>query len=363
MKTIYRAEVIGSLLRPAYLWDARRSLRSKEITTAQFKKIEDRAVNEMIALQEAAGLDVVTDGEMRRISFIGPLSDVVSGLEPLTVNRQWHEGGKLVDFKMGLAVTGKVRRRRSLVTEEFAYARRQAKKPLKVTMPSPLMLNMFWSPEHSRQAYSDPFQLFADTTDILREEVRDLTALGCEYIQIDAPELAVLVDPAAQASLYEKNGISSKRLLTEGVEMINAVAEAPGVMFGLHTCRGNNDGRWLAEGGYDVILKEIVKRSTNFQVYLLEYDDPRSGSFAPLADIPKDKTAVLGLVSSKRAEMETVESLVKRIDDAARYFPREQMGLSTQCGFNSGVRGNPVGDAVQEKKLRLVAEVARRVWN
>jgi 5-methyltetrahydropteroyltriglutamate--homocysteine methyltransferase len=272
MKTIYRAEVIGSLLRPTYLWDARRSLRSKEITTAQFKKIEDRAVDESIALQEAAGLDVVTDGEMRRISFIGPLSDVVAGLEPMPVNRRWHEGGKLVDFKMGLAVTGKVRRRRSLVNEEFAYARRQAKKPLKVTMPSPLMLNMFWSPEHSPQAYSDPFQMFADTVDVLREEVRDLAAIGCEYIQIDAPELAVLVDPAAQAVMYDKNGISSKRLLSEGVEMINAVAEAPGVMFALHTCRGNNDGRWLAEGGYDAILKEIVNRATNFQVYLLEYD-------------------------------------------------------------------------------------------
>jgi len=351
------------LLRPAYLWDARRSLRSKEITTAQFKTVEDRAVDEMIALQEAAGLDVVTDGEMRRISFIGPLSDVVAGLEPMTVNRQWHEGEQLVDFKMGLAVTGKVRRRRSLVTEEFAYARRQAKKPLKVTMPSPLMLNMFWSPEHSRQAYSDPFQMFADTTDILREEVRDLAALGCEYIQIDAPELAVLVDPVAQAAMYDKNGISSKRLLSEGVDMVNAVAEAPGVTFALHTCRGNNDGRWLAEGGYDAILKEIVKRATNFQVFLLEYDDPRSGSFAPLADIPKDKTVVLGLVSSKRAELEPADSLVKRIDEAARYFPREQMALSTQCGFNSGVRGNPVGEQAQEKKLRLVAEVAHRVWH
>src|SRR5215470_14011198 len=218
MKNIHRAEAIGSLLRPAYLWDARRSLRSKEITPAQFKKIEDRAVDEAIALQEAAGLDVVTDGEVRRLSFIGPLSDVVSGLEPTPLHRQWHEAGRLVEFRMGLAVTGKVRRRRSLVIEEFAYARRQAKKPLKVTLPSPLMLNMFWSPELSSAAYQDPFQLFADTADIVREEIRDLAAIGCGYIQVDAPELAVLVDPAAQAALYEKNGISSRRLLTEGVD-------------------------------------------------------------------------------------------------------------------------------------------------
>jgi 5-methyltetrahydropteroyltriglutamate--homocysteine methyltransferase len=288
---------------------------------------------------------------------------VISGLEPMPVNRTWHEGGKLVEFKMGLAVTGKVRRRRSLVTEEFAYARGRATKPLKVTLPSPLMLNMFWSPQHSPSAYSDPFQLFADTVDILREEVRDLAAIGCEYIQIDAPELAVLVDPAAQAAIYEKNGISAKRLLTEGVEMINAVADTPGVTFGLHTCRGNNDGRWLAEGGYDAILKEIVTRATRFEIYLLEYDDARSGSFAPLADIPKEKTVVLGLVSTKNAELETAESLIKRIDNASRYFPREQMALSTQCGFNSGVRGNPIGEATQERKLRLIAEVAHHIWS
>jgi 5-methyltetrahydropteroyltriglutamate--homocysteine methyltransferase len=363
MDSLYRAETIGSLLRPTYLREAQRSLRSKETTPAQFKQIEDRAVDEAIALQEAAGLDVVTDGEVRRISFIGPLSDVISGLEAMPVNRRWHEGERVVEFKMGLAVTAKVRRRRSLVIEEFAYARRRTTKPLKVTLPSPLMLNMFWSPEHSSKAYSDPFKLFADTVDILREEVRDLATIGCEYIQIDAPELAVLVDPVAQAAIYEKNGISAKRLLCEGVDMINAVAEAPGVTFGLHTCRGNNDGRWLAEGGYEAILKEIVGRATRFQIYLLEYDDPRSGSFAPLADIPNQKTVVLGLVSTKNAELESVEGLVKRIEEAAHHFPREQMALSTQCGFSSGVRGNPISQAVQEAKLRLVAQVAHRVWH
>lgn len=263
-------------------------MRAKQLAPAQFKRIEDRAVDEAITLQEAAGLDVVTDGEVRRISFIGPLIDVVSGLESMPSPRQWHEGDKLVEFRMGFVVTGKVRRRRSLVTEEFAYASGRATKPLKVTIPSPLMLNMFWSPEHSTAAYTDPFALFADTVDILREEVRDLAAIGCEYIQIDAPELAVLVDPAARAALYEKNGISSNRLLAEGVDMINSVADAPGVTFGLHLCRGNNDGRWLAEGGYDSILKEIVKRATRFDIYFLEYDDARSGSFAPLADIPRE---------------------------------------------------------------------------
>ena len=145
--------------------------------------------------------------------------------------------------------------------------------------------------------------------------------------------------------------------------MINSVADAPGVTFGLHMCRGNNDGRWLAEGGYDRILKEIVKRATRFDIYLLEYDDARSGTFAPLADIPRDKAVVLGLVSTKKADLETALSLTARIDEAAHYFPREQMALSTQCGFNSGFRGNPIGEAAQEEKLRLVAEVAHRVWH
>ena len=152
-------------------------------------------------------------------------------------------------------------------------------------------------------------------------------------------------------------------LLTKGVDLINSVAEAPGVTFGLHTCRGNNDGRWLAEGGDDSILKEIVKRATRFEIFLLEYDHPRSGSFAPLTEIPSEKTVVLGLVSTKTAELESEEGLMARIDDAARYFPREQMALSTQCGFNSSVRGNPIGERAQERKLQLVAEVAHRVWS
>jgi methionine synthase II (cobalamin-independent) len=149
----------------------------------------------------------------------------------------------------------------------------------------------------------------------------------------------------------------------EALAIDAAAAHADVILFALHMRRGNNDGRWLAEGGYDSILTEIVKRATNFQVYLLEYDDPRSGSFAPLSVVPKDKTVVLGLVSTKQAELEPADSIAKRIDDAARYFPCEQTALSTQCGFNSGVRGNPIGEAAQERKLRLVAQVAHRAWH
>jgi len=152
------------------------------------------------------------------------------------------------------------------------------------------------------------------------------------------------------------------RILGEGLELLNSLADAPGVTFGLHLCRGNNDGRWLAEGGYETIAKEVFRRATRYAVFLLEYDDARSGGFAPLADVPRDKTVVLGLISTKRPAMETPAELVARIDDAARYFPRDQLALSPQCGFASGVGGNPIDEAVQEAKLRLVAEVARQVW-
>jgi 5-methyltetrahydropteroyltriglutamate--homocysteine methyltransferase len=249
-----------------------------------------------------------------------------------------------------------------MVGEEFAYARAKARKPLKVTLPSPLMLFMFWSPEESRAVYNDPFELFVDGAEVIREEIRELARLGCEYVQIDAPELAIMVDPAAQQAVFEANGISPQRVLGEGVEILNGLADTPGMSFGLHMCRGNNDGRWLSQGGYEGISRKVFKRVLRYDTFLLEYDDQRSGSFEPLNDIPRDKFVVLGLVSTKKGGLEPADELLSRIDDASRYFPREQLGLSTQCGFASGIKGNSIDAPMQEKKLRLVAEVAARAW-
>lgn len=363
--TIYRAEVIGSLLRPAYLQEARKSWEAGALPTPEFKRIEDRAVNEAIALQEAAGLDVVTDGEMRRSGFIGPLTDVIDGITPTPGPAlRWHgqTPEEEIAIQMPVSVTGKLRRRRSLTAEEFTYARSKASKPVKVTLPSPLMLSLRWSPEYSTAAYPDPFALFADAVDILRQEVRELVSLGCEYIQIDAPELATLVDESTRRAVYEARGISTARMLGEGIEMINAVADASGMTFGLHLCRGNNRGHWMSQGGYEAISKQVFQRATRYDLFLLEYDDWRSGSFAPLADIPRDKRVVLGLVSTKTNTIEPADGIVARIEEASRSFPREQMALSTQCGFASVLQGNPVTEAIQETKLRLVADVAHRVW-
>jgi 5-methyltetrahydropteroyltriglutamate--homocysteine methyltransferase len=163
--------------------------------------------------------------------------------------------------------------------------------------------------------------------------------------------------------MYDDNGIESKRLLTDGLEILNELASVPNVTFGLHLCRGNNDGRWLAEGGYEPIARELFQRAKNYPIFLLEYDDNRSGGFAPLAEVPRDRVVVLGLVSTKRPSMESADELIHRIDEAARYFPREQLALSPQCGFASGIRGNPITYEIQEAKLKLVADVADRVWH
>lgn len=365
MAAIYRAETIGSLLRPAYLQEARRAWHAGTLPTPEFKRIEDRAVDAAIALQEATGVDVITDGEMRRLVFTGTLTEAIDGLSALP-SPAWRWHGQTpqedVDIPAPISVTGKIRRRRSLATEEFAYARAKARKPLKMTLPSPLMLALFWSPEHSTAAYSDPFVLFADAVDILRQEIRELAGLGCQYIQIDAPELATLVDESQRRMTYEARGVSPERMLGEGVDMLNALAEAPGVTFGLHLCRGNNAGRWMSQGGYEAIAAQVFQRATKYDIFLLEYDDWRSGSFEPLAAIPQDKIVVLGLVSTKTNTLEPAEEVIARIRAASHYIPFERLAVSTQCGFASVWQGNPISEATQEAKLRLVGEVARRVW-
>ncbi|HTR60432.1 MAG TPA: cobalamin-independent methionine synthase II family protein [Candidatus Binataceae bacterium] len=369
MTTTYRAEVIGSMLRPEYLKQARKRWEAKGISTREFKESEDRAVDEMIALQEKCGVDVITDGEMRRTHFIAPLTDVITGVRPIPAfTRVWrrpHEQGKpgeQTNIQVQYAVVEKIARTRSLTNEEFTYARRRAHKPLKVTLPSPLMMTLRWSSQYSRDAYPDPFDLFRDAAAIVHQEARELAALGCEYIQIDAPELGMLCDPERRKQDFADQGMDPDRLLTEGMDIVNSVADVPGVSFALHVCRGNNKGYYVGEGGYDPVAKQVFTRARNFDRFLLEYDDWRSGSFEPLRDVPKEKSVVLGLISTKRIELEPAAEVGKRIDEAARYFPREQMGLSTQCGFGTVWEGNPIPESTQEAKLRLVAEIAHRVW-
>ena len=362
LRAIHRANVVGSLLRPDELKQARAARDAGTLSRADFKRIEDAAVDAAIAVQERAGVDVVTDGEMRRLFFFGPLTEAAEGVsvtEGATV--VWHDEHGGTPSVQPVALTTPIRQTRSLVTEEYAYARARATRPVKVTLPSPLMFGLLWKPGVSDAVYPSVFDAFAAAAEIVRAEAQALVEMGCEDIQIDAPELATLVDPE-QRAFYETVGAPAERMLTEGVELLNEMVAGIDARLSMHLCRGNYAGRWMSEGGYEAISSQVFRRATNYDTFLLEYDDHRSGSFEPLRDVPDDKVVALGLVSTKRAEIEPADELLARIDEAARHFPREQLSLCTQCGFASAWEGNPVDAGVQERKLALVAEVARRAW-
>jgi len=350
-----RAQAVGSLLRPERLKRA----RAAGLPPAELKRIEDAAVDEAIAVQRAAGLDEVTDGEMRRGHFTDALALAVDGLGDVP---DTGPDGDPLHYTLGRVVTGRLRRRRSLALEEFVYARARAGSvPVKQTLPSPLMMQAYWSPELSPAAYADPFDMFADAAAVLREEIRDLAALGCTSVQIDAPELALLVDPDVRAA-FTRRGIDPRRMLTDGVDLIAGLTRVPGPRYALHLCRGNKEGRWRASGGYDAVAAEVFRRAEGFGAFLLEYDDARSGGFGPLADVPDDRYVVLGLVSTKRPELESEDELLRRVDEAARYHPRARLAVSPQCGFASTLEGNPLTAADQAAKLALVTRVARRAF-
>ena len=320
MTVPYHADVIGSLLRPRYLSEARAALTAGRMSNTEFKRIEDRAVDQAIALQEGCGLDVVNDGELRRFSFLDHLLGDMEGVADMPgAPVHFHAPDPAQDWNWHppFTVTGRIRPKGPMMTiEEFSYARGRARVPVKITMPSPLVMYGAWSPEHSRPAYSDAFELFADAADIIRAEAAELARLGCTYIQIDSPDLGTLVDPENRA-LREGLGMDTERTLTEGVDIINSVADVPGVTFGLHICKGNYESKWIATGGYEFTADKVFARSGNFDVFLLEYDDERSGSFEPLANVPDDKVVVLGLVSSKLPGIEPADELIARIDEAA----------------------------------------------
>lgn len=358
---VTRAEPVGSLLRPGDLREARSAYDAGQLAPAEFKKVEDGAVDRAVAVQESAGLDVVTDGEMRRMHFTGSLSEAVDGLGEVPADTLGWHGADEMTYAHRRAVVGKLKRARSLAQEEYVYLRARATRPVKITLPSPLMMQTFWSSTHSTAAYGDPFEMFADAAALLAEEIAELAALGCTYVQIDAPELATLVDESVREG-FRTRGIDPERMLTDGLDILNAVATTPGVRYAIHLCRGNRDGHWQAAGGYEGISKQVFTRADRFDTFFLEYDDERSGGFEPLADLPQDRFVFLGLVSTKRVELEDADALAARVEDAARFYPRDRLGLSPQCGFESAVGNYPLTEPGQTAKLELVTRVARRLW-
>jgi 5-methyltetrahydropteroyltriglutamate--homocysteine methyltransferase len=362
-------DVVGSLLRPLALRKARDDWEAGHLTHAQFKAIEDRAVDEAIALQEAAGLDVVTDGEMRRLSFQSQMTEAVEGFGPWDIDAflwgHWHGDGAIGERRRGrpanLGVVGRLARKRHLSAEEFIYLRGRTSRIAKVTLPSPSLFVNFWSPERSQSAYTSLEHFLADVVAILRDEVAELVRIGATYIQIDAPHYALLLAAETRA-FYESRGWTLDQWLSRGIELDNAVMTGfSGVTFAIHLCRGNQESRWLVEGDYEPIARPIFQRIAATRL-LLEYDDDRSGSFEPLGHVPEDKMVVLGLISTKRPQIETPEDLIRRIRQASRFVPLERLALSTQCGFASSILGNSLSIDEERRKLERVCETARRIW-
>jgi 5-methyltetrahydropteroyltriglutamate--homocysteine methyltransferase len=348
-------------LRPAYLKEARDRHGAGQLGEAEFKRIEDRAVDEAIALQERTGVEVITDGEVRRYAFYGHLIDAVEGFDKLggwAIPFRNEKGEELVLSRP--VVVSKLRRKRPMCAEEFTYVRARTNHPSKTTMISAQQAAAYYDSKKSVGAYPKIDAYLADIVDILRDEVQELIRLGCTYIQIDSPQYAALLDPQLREG-YRQRGNDPDRLLDLSTEMDNAViGNHPGVEFGLHLCRGNNQSKFYASGDYGPITR--VFRQTRFQRFLLEYDDERSGGFEPLRQVPEDRTVVLGLVSSKKGTLESKDELKQRIGQASAFIPLERLALSPQCGFASTLEGNLVTLADQEAKLRLVAETAKEVW-
>jgi 5-methyltetrahydropteroyltriglutamate--homocysteine methyltransferase len=359
-----RAEVIGSMLRPAYLLEAQDKHADGRLSDAAFKEIEDRAVDECVATQEQAGVDVLTDGEMRRNVFASQLVQATEGFESVEGNTaDWFNlDGKMETSPVTVALVRPIDRRRHLSTEELAYLRGRTSRPVKVTIPSPTMYAYYWLPGVSDQAYRSPRAYLEDVARLLRDEVDELARLGATYIQVDAPEFGMMLDPHQQRWFAEK-GFPAEQTVRTGVELINEMIRGhPNVTFGLHICRGNDASRYMAKGSYAAWATEIFGRIEVGRL-LLEYDDERSGDFAPLEKVPDDKVVVLGLVTTKWPREETEKELMARIEQASRYIPLDRLALSTQCGFASVARGNAITPETQRAKLGLVSRVARRVWD
>lgn len=358
----YRSDVVGSLLRPQYLKDARKQHEAGAISDAEFKAVEDRAVNEAIALQLDAGLDVITDGEMRRYAFFGHLIDATEGYDKFggwAIPFHDEQGNELV-FKRPVVVS-KLKRIRPMCAEEFTYLRAKTDHAKKITLISAQQAAAYWDAKKSSGAYPTIESYLADVVDILRAEVEELIHLGCTYIQVDAPQYAALLDPSIREG-YRQRGTDPDKLLDRCIELDNAVIGShPGITFGIHLCRGNNQSKFYASGGYEPITSVFSR--TNFNRFLLEFDDSRSGTFEPLKQVPDDRTVVLGLVTSKKPQLESKEQLVQRIEEACNYIPLERLALSPQCGFASTEEGNLLTIPEEEAKLDLVAETAKEVWS
>ncbi|HET8626672.1 MAG TPA: cobalamin-independent methionine synthase II family protein [Thermomicrobiales bacterium] len=360
-KPSYRAEVIGSLLRPPEVKQAMQDAATGKIGRDELARVQDRAILDAIKLQEDCGLDVITDGEYRRAIFWDPVIAALDGLDTQAISPVMFGGSGATGDVQLPAVTGKIALRESVLQPEMRFLLAHTDRPVKATMPAMAQASALWLPDVSRGAYPTREEYVADLVQIMRGEIAALVDMGVGYIQIDSPRYTYACSEAGRDRLRAL-GIEPESWFGEMIAFDNQlIAGFPGVTFGLHLCRGNHRSGWAVEGGYDPIAERLFNE-LNVDRLLLEYDTPRAGTFAPLRFVPKDKVAVLGLVSTKEARVETGDEIRRRVDEAAEYLPLEQLALSPQCGFASTMPGNLLGEEAQRRKLELVASVAREVW-
>ena len=356
-----RADHIGSLLRPKKLREAFRSHSEKKISQAALRDAQDEAIRDVARLQEDCGLEVVTDGEFRRISYWEKFVRLTKGLEVKDAVFTFHDQEGHESKFTAPYVSGKVARHGPIALDEFRFVSNISKQNIKVTLPAPSTMHFYRFTDWGT-AYRDAEAFFADLGKVYQAEIAELAAAGCRYVQIDEVAVAILCDPAARAKV-KAAGEDPDRLVDLYIDAINhAVRGRPkNVSVGVHVCRGNYKGMYLSEGGYDSVAEKFFTR-TEVDHFLLEFDTPRAGGFAPLRFVPKGKGVVLGLVSSKTPELERMESLRRRTEEASQYIDPANLAISPQCGFASTMGGNPVTEADERAKLKLCVDAARAIW-
>ncbi len=361
MKPPFRADQVGSLLRPVELLEARSKAKRGEINAEVLREVEDRCIRAAIARQEAIGLQAVTDGEFRRdwwhVDFLAGFDGVEGYVAPLVVGFQNTE-----EQPPMIRVTGRVRRSRPVFVESFRFMRQAATRTAKQTIPAPAMLHM--RPGRagiSREAYPDLAEFWQDVALAYREEIHALAAAGCTYLQLDDTSFAYLCDENFRAALKARGDDPDTLPYTYANAINAAIADRPaGMAITMHTCRGNFKSTWVASGGYEPVILALF--STNVDGVFMEFDSERAGTFEPLRHVPRGRKVVLGLVTTKVGELEDKDTLKRRIEAAAKFVPLEDLCLSPQCGFSSTHHGNALSQDDQWRKLELIVEVAREVW-
>lgn len=361
----FRADHVGSFLRPQELLSLREKVKKGEATKAQLKDLEDKSIRDLVAMQERLGLHAITDGEFRRDGFHTDFLAKVGGMEfkmipPEERARVGSIGGPFI-----AAVDGKLTRPAGgMEIDNFKFLHGATKETAKITIPSPTMLHFRGGRKAiSESAYPDIDKFFDDVAKLYRDEIKALGDAGCKYVQYDDTNLAYLCDPALREQARAR-GDDPDKLPSVYAKLINdSIKGRPADMaVAIHLCRGNAESKWFAQGGYEPIA-EAMFNELEIDGFFLEYDDERSGDFAPLRFVPKGKTVVLGLITSKTGELEKKADVERRIEAAAKYVPMEQLCLSPQCGFASASQGNKLSVADQEAKMRLVVDIANEVWH